>query len=165
MDKIILVAVGIGLVLAGCEAMYAIGNSLPLHAPLYNLRMEQQSDELHFLPAVMATFAYSSEKGCKILYPAQCCNTCIKEIQDLTTIEITCSTCAGTCESTCLATCPFTCETCDVCPVTQGTGFDTCEQTCSGCTTWQITCGQTCNPTCTSPTCLTCYLTCSTYAC
>jgi hypothetical protein len=165
MDRRPLVTVGIGLVLAGCAAMYVTASPTSLYAPLYNMRMEQQSNELHFLPNVMNAFAYSSEEGCRILYSVQCCSTCNREIQDLITIEITCSTCASTCESTCLATCPFTCETCDICPVTQGTEFETCEQTCSGCATWQITCGQTCNPTCTSPTCFTCYLTCATYAC
>lgn len=163
MDKKLLFISGVSLCLL--ISVFAAASPISEYTPLYNFRMEQQSSELHFLPTSANTFTYTTEKGYQI--DSGHCALCTKGIQDLITIEITCSTCASTCEDTCLATCPFTCETCDACPVTQDTCMQTCKVTCStcnGCYTWQITCENTCNPTCDMITCLTCY-TCSTYTC
>lgn len=130
--------------------------------PLYTVRMEQVSNNMHFLPTEVTPFVYTAERGCTVTgtVVTYCsgqplstgstfCPTC--EPQDTCSgtcesCQQTCGTCWLTCPETCDLTCFYTCwPTCgSTCPNT----CSTCEETCSTC---PLTCRMTCN---------TCYETC-----
>ncbi len=136
--------------------------------PLYTFRMEQQSNDMHFLPTAVKEIVYTTEKGYTIGYDAAGCSG----VHLFDTGVLTCyySTCGGdTCYLTCPESCHGTCNdpTCpDTCPVTCNPTCDdpTCANTC-GDTHWN-TCEETCEHTC-PVTCddITCLETCSGYTC
>jgi hypothetical protein len=95
-------------------SFYAASNT-----PLYNYRMEQASNKMHFLPTDMNTFAYNTEKGYNvdfevtgnpddgIMYTWQSPWTCV-----FSTCNYTCQTCDGPTCVTCGYSCGGTCDTC-----------------------------------------------------
>lgn len=118
-------------------------SSLAAHTPLYTVRMEQVSNEMHFLPTVMNEFTYTAESGYTLGFNVSGGGGAVVRGTDAT-CHPSCSTCPITCEqtcpNTCIPTCPYTCDdpTCPyTCPVT-------CPVTCDG---------PTCPPTCDDPTC------------
>lgn len=138
MDRIrmVIATVVAAVLLAACVT----GSSLT-HTPLYTVRMEQASNEMHFLSTALNEFAYITEKGCILIYDEG-----YSGVQPLEEPTVP-GTCPNTCYDTCQNTCPYTCEnTCE-----GATCEDTCQSTCEG-----PTCGGTCyGPTCKS-TCVTC---------
>lgn len=147
--------------------------------PLYTLRMEQASNNMHFLPTAVSEFTYNTEKGHTIAYTVSA-KPQKYNIQGYTEFGSTCATCwltcytcgigcdtsDGTCWFTCQPTCDdmYTCEkTCDdythyTCETCYLTCKCTCARTCEG-----NTCEETCEPTCEGPTCTpTCWETCNT---
>lgn len=155
MDKRVVSLAVIGVLVAGYAAITAnTGTS----TPLYTVRMEQISSEMHFLPTAVTQFSYVTEKGYTLTgnltngvipleeptVPYTCPETC-----DDLTCESTCPntcwntcddpTCLDTCPNTCELTCPNTCYTCPgghtcpvTCPYTCGGGY-TCQKTCDTC--------------------------------
>jgi hypothetical protein len=134
-------------------------SSLAAHTPLYTVRMEQVSSEMHFLPTVMNAFTYTAESGYTLGFNVSGGGGAVVRGTDAT-CHPSCSTCPITCEqtcpNTCIPTCPYTCDD-PTCPYT-------CPQTCD-----DPTCPYTCEgPTCSGPTCYvscggTCDYTCEGY--
>ncbi|MBU7045149.1 MAG: hypothetical protein HXS54_01825, partial [Theionarchaea archaeon] len=100
-------------------------------SPLFNLRMEQTSSKMNFLPTEVNGFTYSTEQGCILNYGAQrCCGGTALDPVAIRTIDGTCV--EPTCPDTCRLTCDDpTCE--DSCPVTCPLTCDTCTHTCASC--------------------------------
>lgn len=179
MDKKWTIAlVGAALVLFALTCVTARSS---ISTPLYNIRMEQQSSKMNFLPTAVNGFTYTTEKGynlgCDIpgvagycgvsplaTSPASTCNpSCFDTCEDtcLWTCFDTCENTCSTCESTCPATCPDTCY--DTCPATCWTCPFTCQDTCDYSTCPYSTCrNSTCQcSTCEVGTCgYTCPITC-----
>jgi hypothetical protein len=135
-----------------------MASSWTAYSPLYNLRMEQASAKMNFLPTAVNSFAYDTSKGFTLNHTVsggQC------EAVPLFTWAYTCNvedeTCGYyTCLNTCPATCPITCSTCpatclSTCPATCSTCPATCPATCSTCDTCASTCPDTCKKTCICP--------------
>lgn len=110
---------------------FVTAHSLALITPLYTVRMEQASNKMHFLPAAVNHFTYTTEKGntlnCDVTGCCDAepfirtdgpwetclgsCGTCVAS-QECGTCS-TCSTCSTQCgQNTCGYTCPETCATC-----------------------------------------------------
>jgi hypothetical protein len=123
-------------------AMTVVTASSQEDTPLYTMRMEQASSEMHFLPSAVSEFTYTAEPGVVFSYAVT--GYCgepfyFTESPCEVTIGATCdSTCWPSCGYTCGSTCGFTCNTCIA------------------------TCGFTCNPTCDAITCDSCMQTCIT---
>ena len=141
--KYFLAAVGAALVLA---AALVTAGSQAATTPLYTIRMEQQSNKMHFLPTAVTEFTYTTESGV-ILGTVKGCIVkplltgepiCYLTGETCKATCSTCSTCSSTCGYTCGCSCGFTCDTCIA------------------------TCGTTCNPTCDAITCDSCIQTCIT---
>jgi hypothetical protein len=137
--KMLMTAIGVGILLyAAC-----VTASSTLDAPLYTVRMEQQSSKMSFLPTAVNQFTYTAENK----YTVNCDVTawCGATPFNPLTIGFTCETCRDptcvTCPATCLPTCPSTCSS--TCPDT----CDTCESTCN------VTCGVS---VCVCPTLIGC---------
>ncbi len=160
----ILIAI-IGVSVAFWAATAVTANPRTSNTPLYTLRMEQQSNELSFLPTEVNEFAYFAQEGYSLNYGADgncgclgaryvvprwpyTCGTCDEYYCDEPTHCGTCGTC-GTCNSTC----PYTCDD-PTCPSTCPNTCNTCPNTCKTCQ--QYTCFYlTCNyPTCFWDTCI-----------
>ena len=124
-----------------CVTLVCAAGSLLADTPLYTVRMEQVSSQMHFLPTAVHEIIYTADNGCTVNCTVSCCDSA--EPLDIRTGFPTCSTC-----DTCANTCPETCEgnTCD-----HTSCQETCESTCSG---W------TCDPTGCQNTCYTCEKTC-----
>lgn len=145
--------------MGGALVLFAVAcvaaSSSVAHTPLYNLRMEQVSSEMNFLPTAVSGFFYTTEKGFTVgsTITGACCGA-VPMGTDATCFQ-SCSTCdtCGTCYSTCPPTCSYTCDD-PTCAYTCWSTCDdpTCAETCTG-----STCGgQTCIPSCGS----TCGYTC-----
>lgn len=131
--------------------LFVTASSLTAHTPLFTVRMEQASSDMHFLPTSVESFFYSAENGYCLDYAvdAGVCAVPLEEPTGWATCagqHNTCSsTCVNTCGSTCVSTCGYTCvNTCCTC-------VSTCPYTC------QNTCGSTCGSTCP----YTCWESCS----
>lgn len=137
-------------VLVSLAVTYVTASS-SINTPLYNVRMEQQSSKMNFLPTAVNGFTYTAEEGCNLdcgfSGAAGYCGVSPLATSPASTCNPSCfDTCEETCEWTCFDTCSNTCSTCTdpTCPAT-------CPATCS-----------TCNPTCDEPTCAaTCPSTCA----
>lgn len=159
------------IVFTAAAALFAVAfvaaSPSPSHTPLYTLRMERASNQMHYLPTDVTEFTYTTETGWNLDYavagnysghaPEQ--NTMHTFCGGLWTCDN--STCQWTCEQTCDPTCFMpTCRlsTCDpnCVPFTM-------EPTCYSHFTCEMsTCQPTCDPTCDYPpsmcmyTCMTC---------
>ncbi len=115
----------------------ATAGSLLADTPLYTLRMEQLSSEMHFLPTAVNGFDYNTENGYTMDHDVAAYSSPLfgDTVFQKTCWGITCTdpTCPETCPATCYLTCPNTCG--NTCPAT---------------------CPATCNPTCNDFTCKTC---------
>ncbi|MBU6998901.1 MAG: hypothetical protein HXS41_09050 [Theionarchaea archaeon] len=117
----------------------AVSASSLTGSPLFNLRMEQQSSKMNFLPTEINGFTYTSESTYSLaLEFSQCCAV-VPLGPEPTNHQVPCEWTVQTCPLTCLSTCPETCYTCNTCLV------ETCPYTCS------FTCG---GSTCGDPPCV-----------
>ena len=177
--KIIVIAASVTLVFFAA-AVTARPQATVTDTPLYTFRMEQASNNMHFLPATVNEFTYTTQKGFTVA-----CDTTLysgsitpQTVPQVYTIWVTCKTCGPTCDTcrrtcnTCYCTCEWPCRctsegatcdfiTCDfTCAFTCDTCFDTCFDSCWITCNWN-TCFNTCERTCLELTCEhTCYLTC-----
>lgn len=124
--KVVLVGISIAATLLVATAVCA--SNIPSTTPLYTVRMEQQSNDMNFLPTEMNEFTYTAEPGYTVTYNAlECCS--IHPLGPPPTCEQNpCEWTVDTCPYTCLYTCPATC-------------FNTCPNTCWGLTCEGSTCG------------------------
>lgn len=139
-QKMSIAVISVGIVLLASTCVTA--NSVASNTPLFTIRMEQHSSEMHFLSTPVNTFTYTVKAGYILDFdaPVECCNAePLGNCTDYpTTCDVTCPavSCYGTCEScsgytcddtSCQPTCPAaTCfRTCwDTCPIL--TCYDTC---------------------------------------
>ena len=130
MDRTMLCAVvciGIMSLAAAVTASPRMSNT-----PLYTVRMEQASSNMHFLPTTVNDFTYTAENKYTLHYDIFL-DGHMDMVRDVPDTE---STCYGwTCFQTCTSTCPYTCYTCP----------NTCQHTC------QITCWAGCYTADTKP--------------
>ena len=122
--------------------LFVTASSLTAHTPLFTVRMEQASSDMHFLPTSVESFSYSAENGYSLDYIADA-GVCAAPLAYTWDTDPTCwATCAGqhnTCSSTCVSTCSSTCvNTCCTC-------VSTCSSTCVN------TCSNTCWESCSAP--------------
>lgn len=141
----------VGVVTAILAITAVTATSWGTSTPLYTYRMEQQSNEMNFLPTEMNGFTYTTENGYSLNYVI-CegfCGGATPLGTDLNTCSLTVcatcpytachqvSTCGSTCDETCPVTCPITCEpTCEnpTChPDCDTIDYPTCPQTCWFC--------------------------------
>lgn len=149
MDKKMSTA-AISIVVTLLAATCATATSWSSTTPLYTFRMEQQSNKMHFSPATMNGFTYTTENGCTVAYDILgCCGAApLIFTQRSTECDETCGNSCGntcdTCTNTCWSTCPNTCGS--TCPATCPS---TCGSSCGGtCSTCGYTCEDTCEKTC-----------------
>lgn len=93
-----------------CTVTAVTASTQSVHTPLYRIRMEQASSEMHFLPTEANTFTYTAEKGCSLDYGAASGIAVLSaEIPAATgmTCEYTCDD--PTCPAVCLSTFRYTC--------------------------------------------------------
>ena len=117
--KIVAFIAGIALV---SVAITAVTASSWVNTPLYTVRMEQVSNNMHFLPTEVNDFTYTAENGCNVTYDvsAYCdANASGIDVQTYSggdtcwlyyTCPFTCInniTCYWTCKPTACAPCPF----------------------------------------------------------
>lgn len=101
-------------------AVTAVTASSWVHTPLYTVRMEQVSSDMHFLPTEMNDFTYTAENGNNLNYDVSAyCDATLLGIDVHTlcgydtclgyyTCPFTCGmTCSGTCKPTACAPCPY----------------------------------------------------------
>lgn len=154
--NVLIAIVGAALVLSAVSTV--IGSQIS-STPMYTVRMEQQSNKMHFLPTKMNEFTFTAESGYTLNRDVS--GVCGEPLE--VTVGRTCEgTCVGepTCSNTCMSTCPSTCgNTCSgsTCELSCG---GTCEPTCFTC---DPTCDETCGGTCYPSFCF--YITCLTCAC
>lgn len=123
-------------------AVACVSASSSPNTPLYNLRMEQHSNKMNFLPTAVNSFSYTTENGCILnsCVTGYCgtvpmgtyatCHTCIDTCEDTScgtcddptcpdTCQVTCPytvcTCYGSCYGSCVPTCSLTCASCEEC--------------------------------------------------
>ncbi|MGD2249683.1 MAG: hypothetical protein PVF58_14845 [Candidatus Methanofastidiosia archaeon] len=127
--KVVLAGFSVVVTLIMVTGVYA--SDMLSSTPLYMVRMEQQSNDMNFLPTEINEFTYSAETGYTITYNAGFCGA--SPLGPAPTCEQNpCQWTVDTCPYTCLSTCPATC-------------FETCPNTCWGATCEGSTCG---NPPC-----------------
>ena len=125
MDKKVFAGINLAVALLAVTVVTA-SNTIST-TPLYLVRMEQQSSDMHFLPTEMNEFTYTAEIGCTITYNTL--GSCVHPLGPEPTCEQNpCEWTVDTCPLTCLNTCPATC-------------FNTCPNTCWGPTCEGSTCG------------------------
>lgn len=112
-----------GIALVSFAIAGVCASSWAYKTPLYTMRMEQVSNDMHFLPPEMNDFTYTAENGYNLNYDVSAFSATTTSSVNFQTFDGS-NTCNGS--STCAYsyTCPFTCN---------------------------ITCSRTCEPTACAP--------------
>ncbi|MGD2251007.1 MAG: hypothetical protein PVF58_21630 [Candidatus Methanofastidiosia archaeon] len=155
--SVVIISLVVSCVTAGFDA----SNTL-----LYNLRMEQASSKMSFLPTEINEFVYNTERGCALNYDFMGYNGISGHSNNANPLNTAPN--GDTCEGTCVdPTCPDTCY--QTCPGSGSTCSDTCPNSGSTCywigsclilcgyyptdgdlcwMTLEATCDYSCNETC-----------------
>ena len=132
--KMLIAAICVGGIFS--VLLFVTASSLTAHTPLFTVRMEQASSDMHFLPTSVESFSYSVENGYSLDYAVESGVCAIPlEYTGWATCAGQHNTCSSTCVSTCSSTCVNTCCTC----------VSTCSSTCVN------TCSNTCWESCSAP--------------
>jgi hypothetical protein len=108
MNKPRKVSLVMSAVLVSFVILVVTASSLASSTPLYTVRMEQASSQMHFLPTAVTEFTYTAAPGVELNYTVMESNSIRGPNTQGTCLTCLIETCQG--DPTCESTCEFTCD-------------------------------------------------------